>query len=33
VQISAAHSISDLDKAIIAFTKVGVELGVLANID
>ena len=33
VQISAGHSISDLDKAIIAFTKVGVELGVLANID
>jgi len=33
VQISAAHSISNLDKAIIAFTKVGVELGVLANID
>ena len=33
VQISAAHSIRDLDKAIIAFTKVGVELGVLTNID
>ena len=31
VQISAAHSIRDLEKAIIAFTKVGVELGVLTN--
>jgi glycine C-acetyltransferase len=28
-QISAAHSIQDLDKAIAAFTKVGKELGVI----
>lgn len=28
-QISAAHSIQDLDKAIVAFTKVGKELGVI----
>lgn len=28
-QISAAHSIADLDKAIAAFTKVGKELGVI----
>ena len=33
VQISAAHSTADLDKAITAFTKVGIELGVLTNID
>jgi len=33
VQISAAHSTADLDKAITAFTKVGLELGVLTNID
>ena len=33
VQISAAHSTPDLDKAITAFTKVGIELGVLTNID
>ena len=31
VQISAAHSLEDLDKAISAFTKVGKELGVLGN--
>lgn len=30
-QISAAHSIEDLDKAISAFIKVGKELGVLKN--
>jgi glycine C-acetyltransferase len=29
VQVSAAHSIEDLDKAIAAFTKVGKELGVI----
>ena len=29
VQISAAHSREDLDRAIAAFTKVGGELGVL----
>jgi glycine C-acetyltransferase len=29
-QISAAHSIDDLDKAIAAFTKVGKELGVIS---
>ncbi len=28
-QISAAHSLADLDKAIAAFTKVGKELGVI----
>jgi glycine C-acetyltransferase len=33
VQISAAHTQEDLNKAISAFTKVGLELGVLANID
>jgi glycine C-acetyltransferase len=33
VQISAAHSTADLDKAITAFTKVGLELSVLTNID
>ena len=31
VQISAAHSLEDLDKAISTFTKVGKELGVLGN--
>ena len=31
VQISAAHSLEDLDKAISAFTKVGKELRVLGN--
>jgi len=31
VQISAAHSLEDLNKAISAFTKVGKELGVLGN--
>ena len=31
VQISAGHSISDLDKAIMAFTKIGNDLGVLNN--
>jgi glycine C-acetyltransferase len=30
-QISAAHSIADLDKAIAAFIKVGKELGVIKN--
>jgi glycine C-acetyltransferase len=29
VQLSAAHSREDLDKAIAAFTKVGKELGVI----
>jgi glycine C-acetyltransferase len=29
VQISAGHSIEDIDKAIEAFTKVGKELGVI----
>jgi glycine C-acetyltransferase len=29
VQLSAAHSMEDLDKAIAAFTKVGRALGVL----
>jgi glycine C-acetyltransferase len=29
-QISAAHSIADLDKAIAAFTKVGKELNVIS---
>jgi len=33
VQISAAHTQEDLNKAISAFTKVGLELGVLTNID
>lgn len=33
VQISAAHTQEDLNKAISAFTKVGLELGVLSNID
>ena len=33
VQISAAHTCEDLNKAINAFTKVGLELGVLVNID
>ena len=31
VQISAGHSISDLDKAIMAFTKIGNDLGILNN--
>jgi glycine C-acetyltransferase len=31
VQISAAHDRSHLDKAIAAFTKVGLELGVIKN--
>jgi glycine C-acetyltransferase len=31
VQLSAAHDIQQLDKAIAAFTKVGLELGVLKN--
>ena len=29
VQVSAAHSIENLDKAILAFTKIGKELGVI----
>ena len=29
VQISADHSLEDLDKAILAFTKIGRELNVL----
>ena len=29
VQLSAAHSIDDLDKAIAAFIKIGKELGVI----
>jgi glycine C-acetyltransferase len=29
VQISAGHSMEDIDKAIAAFTKVGKELGVI----
>ena len=33
VQISAAHTQEDLNKAISAFTKVGLELGILSNID
>ena len=32
VQISAAHSREDLDRAIAAFTKIGKELRVLVNI-
>ena len=32
VQISAAHSRENLDKAIAAFTKIGKELKVLVNI-
>jgi glycine C-acetyltransferase len=31
VQISAAHSREQLDKAITAFTKVGQELNILNN--
>ena len=31
VQLSAAHEPAQLDKAIFAFTKVGIELGVLKN--
>ncbi len=31
VQISAGHSLSDLDKAITAFTKIGLELNVISN--
>ena len=31
VQLSAAHTQAQLDKAIAAFTKVGIELGVLKN--
>ena len=31
VQLSAAHSTDDVDRAIAAFTKVGTDLGVLAN--
>ena len=31
VQISAGHSRVDLDKAIIAFTKIGNELNVINN--
>jgi glycine C-acetyltransferase len=31
VQLSAAHDAQQLDKAIAAFTKVGLELGVLKN--
>ncbi len=30
VQISAAHEIEDLDRAVLAFTKVGREMGVLS---
>ena len=29
VQISAGHSKEQLDKAVVAFTKIGKELGVL----
>jgi glycine C-acetyltransferase len=29
VQLSAAHNVAHLDKAIAAFTKVGKELGVI----
>lgn len=32
VQLSAAHSIADLDKAIRAFVKIGKELGVIKNV-
>ncbi len=31
VQLSAAHEIKDIDKAITAFTKIGKELGVIKN--
>ncbi|MGN6353887.1 MAG: glycine C-acetyltransferase [Parafilimonas sp.] len=31
VQLSAAHDIKDIDKAITAFTKIGKELGVIKN--
>ena len=31
MQLSAAHDAHQLDKAIAAFTKVGLELGVLKN--
>jgi len=31
VQISAQHSFEDLDKAIVAFTKIGKELGIISN--
>ena len=31
VQISAAHSRADLDKAISAFTKIGIELNIINN--
>ncbi|MHC4514737.1 MAG: glycine C-acetyltransferase [Planctomycetota bacterium] len=31
VQVSAAHSIADLDRAVVAFTKVGQEMGVLGT--
>ena len=31
VQISAAHSRKNLDKAIAAFTKIGKELNVISN--
>ncbi len=31
VQISSAHSRKDLDKAISAFTKIGIQLGVIKN--
>ena len=31
VQISAAHSRADLDKAITAFTKIGKVLNVVSN--
>ena len=31
VQISAAHSRANLDKAITAFTKIGKELNVVSN--
>ena len=32
VQISAAHSVEDVDKAITAFTEVGHDLGVLSGV-
>jgi glycine C-acetyltransferase len=30
VQISAAHSLADIDQAVAAFTRVGRELGVVS---
>jgi glycine C-acetyltransferase len=32
VQLSAAHDVSHLDKAIAAFIKVGMELGVIKSV-